>query len=260
MTSTIFSTPALIRIGMSLCIVMLINVIGCDDHKVTDQEKGSTPPTHHSTGQTPDAAKPERVRGIDISNYQGEVEWEKVESAGIGFAYMQATQGLHFVDPNFADNARSIQQTTLPYGSYHFFRPNHDADEQAALFLKTTQGHLGSLPPMLDIEVSAGLPAEEIGAGAKRWLEVVEQAVGCKPLVYSYGSFWEANLKETLDDYPLWLAEYAAEPRLPAGKDRWTIWQYSDKGRVPGIQGPVDLNYFNGDAKALQDLRCQQED
>ena len=222
-------------------------------------------PAHHASAAAhPPAAvhHPDgtaRLRGIDISNWQGDVDWRKVKGDGIRFAYMQATQGLHFIDPNYGENAKGIDAAGLPYGAYHFFRPNHDPEAQAKLFLKQTEGKRGVLPPMLDVEVSGGQSAEQIGKRAKRWLEIVEQAVGCRPLVYSYGSFWEKNLRESLADYPLWLAEYASKPRLPAGKDRWVLWQYSQKGRVAGVKGAVDLDYFNGDEQALARFHCNQE-
>ena len=259
MTREIRSVASLHRGVTPLLALLLASIIGCDTQQAADTQKTTTPPKVKPIEQTAHSTESARVRGIDISNYQGDVDWVKVKASGIGFAYMQASQGIHFIDPNFADNTAAIKKTGLPYGSYHFFRPNHDADAQAQLFLKTTKGRIGELPPMLDIEVSAGLSAEKVGAGAKRWLEVVEQAIGCKPLVYSYGSFWETNLKDSVGDYPLWLAEYAAKPRLPAGKDHWSLWQYSEKGKVDGIKGPVDLNYFNGDAKALENLRCNKE-
>ena len=269
--------PPLHRGLTLLFAAILVAVAGCDGQdaaepppKVVGQAESTKPtsPVEPTKSVPPKAAEPsadshppgaERVRGIDISNWQGDVAWEAVKGAGIGFAYLQATQGLNFIDPNFDENVKGIRAAGLPYGAYHFFRPNDDAEKQAELFLRITKGKLGALPPMLDVEITAGLPAEKIGAGAKRWLEIVENAVGCTPLVYSYGSFWEKNLRVAVGDYPLWMAEYAAKPRLPAGKERWTLWQYSQKGRVAGVNGPVDLDWFNGDAQALERFRCVKE-
>ncbi|GAB6043671.1 glycoside hydrolase family 25 protein [Endothiovibrio diazotrophicus] len=198
-----------------------------------------------------------RMRGIDVSNYQGDVAWSEVKGDGVAFAYLQASQGNDFLDPNFGQNVAGISGL-LPYGSYHFFRPDDDPEEQAELFLRTTDGKRGALPPMLDVEVTSGLPAAEIGQRAKRWLERVEREVGCTPLVYSYGAFWESNLKGALDAYPLWLADYAERPTLPAGKSEWTLWQFSQTGKSAGVKGPVDQDWFNGDEEALSRFHCDK--
>ncbi len=98
MTRKILSAISPTHVARLLCIMLLTGLTGCDDHKVIDQEKAAAPHNVKPAEQTVHNTKTTKVRGIDVSNYQGDVQWDKISAAGIGFAYMQATQGLHFVD------------------------------------------------------------------------------------------------------------------------------------------------------------------
>lgn len=203
-----------------------------------------------ATGPAPEDG---RLPGIDVSHWQGTVDWQRVAGDGVAFAFIKATEGGDYVDPQFVANWDGAARAGVLRGAYHFFRPQTDAAAQAQQFLRTVGVRAGDLPPVLDVEVTDGRSAAQIAAGVRTWLEIVESATGRRPILYTRASFWTAQMGAGFGAYPLWVAHYGAvEPAVPSGWDRWTFWQHSDAGRVAGISGDVDLNWFAGDAADLQ--------
>ncbi len=185
--------------------------------------------------------------GLDVSHFQGDIDWRKVKESGITFAIMKASEGLTEVDPKFTTNWSGALSAGLVRGAYHFFRPEDDALAQAQHYIKTVQLQAGDLVPVIDIEVIDSASILAIDAGVKRWLQYVEQATGVKPMIYSDLSFLNSDLESGFGEYPLWIAEYTSkEPQVPAAWRKWQIWQYSQSGTVPGIDGAVDLDRFRG--------------
>jgi lysozyme len=195
------------------------------------------------------------VQGIDVSHYQGVVDWQQVAQAGMSFAFAKATEGITYVDPQLAANWAGIQAAGLVRGAYHFFEPNDDATLQAQHFLATVQLAPGDLPPVLDVETTGGVSDAQLWSGVATWLEVVEQATGRQPILYTAPGFWSSHEPDlTLTRYPLWLADYATQPTLPDGWTSWLFWQHSQSGSVAGVTGAVDLDLFSGTLQQLQDL------
>jgi lysozyme len=198
-----------------------------------------------------------RLHGIDVSHFQGDVDWSRAAGTGIAFAFVKATQGLHFVDPRFDANRSGAQAAEIPIGAYHFFSPADDPTAQAEHFLATVGTLAGGLPPVLDLEASAqGNGGGSISENALTWLSHVADKTGCTPIVYTNRAYWQAHLGAAFAAYPLWFAEYADRPRLPDGAPDWTFWQYSRHGDVDGIDIAVDLNRFAGSAADLTQLLC----
>jgi lysozyme len=204
-----------------------------------------------ATGPAPEG---DRLPGIDVSHWQGAVDWRRVADDGIVFAFIKATEGGDYTDPRFAANWAGAARAGVARGAYHFYRPQTDAAAQAQHFLRTVQLGAGDLPPVLDVEVTDGRSAAEIAAGVRTWLETVERATGRRPILYTRAGFWN-QVGGGLGAYPLWVAHYGvAEPAIPGDWDRWTFWQHSDAGRVDGVSGDVDLNWFAGGRDDLQAL------
>lgn len=202
-----------------------------------------------------------RLPGVDVSHYQGRVKWRLVEKAGMRFAYLKSTQGMHYVDPRYQRNARVLKRIGLPFGPYHFFVPGVDPIDQARHFLRTVEIGDGSLPPVLDIEVAHDLEPGEIQAAVSDWLQHVEAETGCRPMIYTNRSFWIQYLdpkdgNAALKRYPIWLAQYAARPKLPSGIDRWNLWQHTESGRVSGIDTGVNMSWFAGNPADLAAFTC----
>ncbi|MBO9999940.1 MAG: peptidoglycan-binding protein [Cyanobacteria bacterium SID2] len=187
-------------------------------------------------------------RGIDVSDYQGSVNWIAVANSGISFAVTKATEGATFVADSFSRNWSGIKAAGLVRGAYHFFRPRSNALAQADRFLDIVKLETGDLPPVLDIETDDGVDAASLAARMQTWLDRVEQVTQRRPIIYTYPGFWErlGNWQQ-FSDYPLWIAHYttASSPWVPGGWRTWTLWQYTDTGSVNGVPGGVDVNGFN---------------
>ena len=191
------------------------------------------------------------VRGMDVSHYQEKVRWDIVKQSGIHFAYVKATGGNTYKDPEFADNWHGMREAGIFRGAYHFFYASDDPKTQAEHFVRTV-GKLRSfdLPPVLDVEITDGESKAKIAKGVSIWLNTVERLLGRKPIVYTDPALGNRYLAdEKFADYRLWIAEYGVKvPTMPrAWKNKgWTFWQSTQGGTVPGVKGKVDLDVFNG--------------
>lgn len=195
-----------------------------------------------------------QLSGIDVSHYQGNVNWGAVKSAGVAFAIAKATEGTGTVDQCFNVNWEKIKAAGLIRGAYHFFHASQDAKRQAQNFLNVVTIGEGDLPAVLDIEISDNVSGPSIISGITTWLTMVEQGTGRKPIIYTNPSFWNSYMNDAFGAYPLWVANYttAGSPRLPNGWDRWLFWQYSQTGRLAGVPGNVDMDRFSGTVEDLQ--------
>ncbi len=202
------------------------------------------------------------VAGIDVSEYQGLIRWERVHATGVEFAYVRASDGRSYVDKHFAEYRAGCGGEGVRWGAYHLFRPNLSIAEQVEHFLSVVGDDIGDLPPCLDLEI-APLAGVDVGAVALEWLRAVEERTGQKPGVYlppwyAYAQHFEKT--PALADYDLWVAEwlkYRDAPTVPqpwssAGKT-WRMWQHWNQGRVDGITGDVDLDWMICDDAADAD-------
>lgn len=190
------------------------------------------------------------VKGIDVSYYQGTIDWAAAKADGVEFAFVRVSDGLNNHDSKFAANWAGTKAKGILRGAYQFFRPGQDAIAQADLLL-STMGPLGAndLPPVIDVEAADGMSAAQISAKVKQWIAHVKAATGRTPIVYTGFYFWRDSVgAPNVLPSPLWHAQYssAACPNIPSPWTTWAIWQYSSSGRVSGISGNVDMNRFNG--------------
>jgi lysozyme len=198
----------------------------------------------------------ETIPGIDVSYYQGTIDWNAVAADGIVFAVSRTNHG-GFIDPKFEANWEGSKQAGLIRSAYQFFNAGDDPVAQAQTLIDMV-GTLepGDLPPVLDIETTDGQSAATIAANVGSWLDTVEGALGRKPIIYTGSYFWNDNVgSDAYVDHPLWIAHYTTNcPNLPTVWSDWAMWQYTSSGAVAGIAGNVDRNRFNGPVEALQDL------
>ncbi len=194
------------------------------------------------------------VHGIDVSSYQGRIDWPTVARNRVRFAFIKASEGGTLRDPRFARNWREARAAGVLCGAYHYFQPNRGGQLQADLFVRTVPLAPGDLPPVLDVEAANFHDVAVLRREVTRWLRLIEAHYGVRPILYSNHSFYKRYLAGHFDNYPLWLAHYEVErPALATSK--WIIWQHSDEAYVPGIRGVVDFNVFQGNFQALQALR-----
>ena len=191
--------------------------------------------------------------GIDVSANQGTVDWNTVRNADVVFGVARAIRENGLVDNFFVRNWTEMKSAGVIRGAYIFFNAAQDAAGQAQKFLSTVQIAENDLPPVLDIEKNEGVTGSKLIDSVQTWLEIMEKETGRKPIIYTGPSFWNSNMNDQFGSYPLWIARYGASKPdpLPKGWDSWTFWQYTETGKVAGVNGSVDMNYFNG---TLDDL------
>ena len=185
------------------------------------------------------------VHGIDISHYQGQVFWEVLgENSKMVYVYIKATEGGDRIDPKYERNIDLAHQYGLKVGSYHFFRPKTNLTKQLENFKMQCRPGDQDLIPMIDVETKSGLPTTEFCDSLIKFITLVEEAYKQKPLIYTFTNFYNAHLQGVVDGYPLMIAQYnGIEPELKDGRDI-TLWQYTGKGRINGINGFVDKSRF----------------
>ncbi len=195
------------------------------------------------------------ITGLDASHFQGEIDWNTVNHDGFKFAFVKATQGTDFTDPRYQENIDALKTTSLLFGSYHFFDPSQDALQQAKFFLQVT-GKKHNLPPVLDVEVTAGVDKATIQKNVLQWLTLVEKEISCTPIIYTSTDYWNQNLGDKFNRFPLWIADYTTSLQLPSGVDQWLFWQNTNQAKIDGITTLVDHDIFNGNAEKLASATC----
>jgi lysozyme len=199
----------------------------------------------------------DKVYGIDVSHYQGRIEWDSLKKNNaefpMQFVFIRATAGKNGLDEEYKRNWSGAKTAGLIRGAYHYYRPDENSVEQAENFIKRVQLSKGDLPPVLDIEkIPAGQSMDSLKSGLKRWLTRVEKHYGMKPILYSGESFHTDFLKEEFKGYKLWIANYSFfEDEI---RKEWLFWQFTDKASVGGIEGDVDVNIYNGDLLRLKSI------
>ena len=208
-----------------------------------------------------DAEYPEgyEIHGIDISHYQGKIDWEQLKNAMIKgcpvrFVIIKSTEGSSRLDENFRENFNQARDFGFIRGVYHFWSNKSTAREQAYYFLDQVHLTDGDLPPVLDIEHKpADKSVEDFQRDVLTWLHIVEDKYHAKPIIYTYYKFKEQYLSAPVfDDYPYLIAHYYVDKVQYKGK--WKFWQHTDVGKLPGIKGYVDFNIYNGSYYELKQL------
>lgn len=195
------------------------------------------------------------INGVDLSRWQGSVDFVKIKGAGKSYVFIKTTQGSQDVDPDYSRNIMNARAAGMVAGSYHFYMTDDKPDAQFANFSKHVSLQAGDLPPVVDIEVLSRNSLPNTAAELKTFLSLLQNKYGVKPILYSGESFANEYLNG-FAAYPLWLAEYNKDkiPQLPLDWKQWTFWQHTQNGRVAGVEGNVDLNRFNGTQAQFRNL------
>jgi len=198
----------------------------------------------------------DKVFGIDVSHYQGKINWDSIDRTKgefpLDFVFIRSTAGVS-ADTQFDNNWSEAKRGGFIRGAYHYYRPNENSFKQAENFIKTVKLSKGDLPPVLDIEkIPSEQSMDSLKSGLKHWLDKVEKHYGIKPIIYSGESFYTDFLKQEFEGYNLWIANYSFfEDEI---RKEWLFWQFTDKGGIKGIDGAVDVNIYNGNLLKLQDV------
>lgn len=193
------------------------------------------------------------VHGIDVSRYQGAIDWARARASGVSFAFLKATEGGDVVDTAFDDNRNGARRAGVRWGAYHFFYFCRPAEEQARWFIRNVPRDPSAMPHVLDLEWNHRSPTCRLrpdGATVRRearlFLDILERHYGRRPIVYTTPDFYKESGIGKLGGTQFWLRSVAGHPSETYPGARWTFWQYTGTGVVPGISGPVDINVFFG--------------
>lgn len=192
------------------------------------------------------------VKGLDVSNHQGKIDWEKVSKSRYSFVFIKATEGSDYQDKYFQSNWDEAKKNKVLRGAYHYFTTGSSGSEQAENFISLVPDEDGMLPPVIDIEVW-GDSKEVYLRELTDLITRVEQHYGQKPILYVMYPYYEEYIKGSFEDYPIWIRDIVKHPSLSDSRE-WTFWQYCNRGHVKGIGTYVDVNCFAGSEKELLEL------
>lgn len=200
------------------------------------------------------------VRGVDVSHYQGEIDWQVLSQENIDFAYIKATEGSSHVDDKFAANWELAKQTDLVIGAYHFFSFDSPGETQAVNFISQVERLDGALPPVIDVEYYGDKKVHPPDPAALRrelqvMLDRLEEHYGRPPVIYSTEDVWGQYLAGYFDAYPLWIRNVLTKPRI---REPWLIWQFTNRARLDGYSGEetfIDVNVFRGSREDWDEWR-----
>lgn len=191
------------------------------------------------------------LKGVDVSSYQKDVDFNKLKEQHIDFVYVKATEGSTHVDESFSKKWKEVKDAGIPSGAYHYYSYYQSGVAQAESFIKTVGDLNGRLIPAIDMELTVDEvynPPEKdaVVRGLKAFIAVIEEKYKVKPIIYARKDYYEKYLKDDFADYPKWVTNYYLPAFMDYGEG-WTIWQYDDKGLLDGYSGEkyIDLNVLN---------------
>ncbi|WP_371740225.1 GH25 family lysozyme [Frigoribacterium sp. VKM Ac-2836] len=201
------------------------------------------------------------VQGVDVSAYQGTIDWDVLAEEDIDFAWIKATEGSSYQDPRFDDNWTDAHDTELLVGAYHFLSVDSPGSDQATNVIATVSEHRGDLPVVVDVECYATYcdtppPATTVRDVLAPLLLAIEQHYGRPAVLYATRDWYELYLAGRYPDNPIWFRSVATSPHLTDDRD-WTFWQWSAREKLDGYDGDeafIDMNAFSGDRGELESL------
>lgn len=204
------------------------------------------PPVFTQARREPDRMMGNGEQGIDVSHYQGRVNWNEVaQDRRITFVILKATEGNNFVDDTYRYNISECKRLGIPVGSYHFYRANVDADAQFDNMMRVINPNQQDILPVIDVELTNGVSTPLFLSRLEALCDLVTKAYGARPIIYTGRNFYAKYFNSPKwKNFKFWIAAYTSiQPVLTEDRD-YMMWQYSDKGRVRGIRGDVDMNRF----------------
>lgn len=197
------------------------------------------------------------VRGVDLSGHQGIVDWDRLKADGVDFAYIKATEGETFNDPRFSRNWYAADQAGILRGAYHFFTQCRSGKAQAQNFIRVVPVDPSALPPVIDAEHMGPCietPAvKDVAAEIEIFLTALQAQYKVRPIIYTTREFNDAYLAGKFPKERFWVRRLLLAPRIR--ENQWVFWQYHNRGRRDGVNGPVDLDVFKGTRAELEALR-----
>lgn len=200
------------------------------------------------------------VHGIDVSKYQSDIDWKTTKRGGIAFAFIKATEGGDHLDERFAQNWLNSGKAGVPRSAYHFYFFCRTPVEQARWYIRNVPKDPKALPPVLDMEWNHQSKTCKrkpdpltVRKEMVTFLNKVQNHYKKKPIVYTTVDFYHDNELHRVKGIQYWLRSVAGHPSDVYPNQKWTFWQYTGTGRVPGIEGNTDINVFAGTPSQWKD-------
>ena len=222
-----------------------------DDKKDAGAKKDDKPDDQKKEQATPaPAPNPAdgKFDGIDVSRHQGNINWDEIKkNPKIQYVYIKATEGSDLVDECYRNNIRNARKAGLKVGSYHYLSNRSSVTTQFQNFANTANRDEQDLIPVIDVEVCKQWTPQQLRDSLMVFAKMVEDYYGCKPIIYTYETFYKSYLGKAFANYPIFIAKYPRNPNDKPNIDgvKWLMWQFAETGRIPGIKGNVDLSRFN---------------
>ncbi|MGX9706747.1 glycoside hydrolase family 25 protein [Laceyella tengchongensis] len=190
-------------------------------------------------------AWPYQVKGFDVSHHQGDIDWHMVRAEhDFRFVFIKATEGQDFIDKRFKENWREAKKQGLLVGAYHFFSMQSLGARQANNFIRTVPKEPDSLPPVIDVEIHLNHDRRKVHRELLVLSQRLEQHYGQKPILYVTYDTYGQYIESSFPTHPIWIRDIKKFPTLDRN---WLFWQYSNRGRIQGIDTYVDINAYHGE-------------
>lgn len=243
-------------LASALCAMFLISGCTSLDYEFTSSsvggkhKYGDSDPVFEWEGGAPHG-KP--IHGVDVSKYQGSIDWQNLRRNNIEFAFIKATEGGDRLDERFAINIHDARRAGIPSSAYHFYYFCTSARTQARWFIRNVPKMRGSLPHVLDMEWNPKSPScrlrpspEKVRSEMKVFMRMIERHYGKRPIIYTTVDFHRENLQGHFKDDVFWLRSVKTHPKVTYPGRNWVFWQYTGTGRIKNHEGDIDINVFAG--------------
>ncbi len=229
-------------------LIAALLLAGCGGGNMLDMDEAYPHPSDYA------------IHGIDVSKYQGDIDWSAVKASGVQFVWIKATEGGDHADEKFTANWAGAKMAGVPHGAYHFVYWCRPPNEEVSWFEQNVPVEDDALPPVLDVEATPTsqtchrhLERQSAIADMRVMLEEMERHYHRRPVIYTSVDFFEAILSDgAFSDYPIWVRSTKHHPAVRYGTRKWNFWQYQSDGATPGIIGHVDQNAFYGNSDQWQ--------
>lgn len=246
-----------VSLAASLCVLFLISGCTSLDYELTTSsvsgdgyKYADSDPVDVWEGGAPNRNP---VHGVDVSKYQGDINWKQLSRQGIEFAFIKATEGGDRLDEAFAKNIHDARRAGIASSAYHFFYFCTSAKKQARWFIRNVPRMRGSMPHVLDMEWNSKSPtcrlrppAETVRKEMEIFMRMIKRHYGKRPIIYTTVDFHRDNLEGHFNKDVFWLRSVKAHPRVTYPGRNWAFWQYTGTGRINPVEGDIDINVFAG--------------
>ncbi len=231
-----------------LAAVAAFGLVACGNKESRENDRTMQP-------RTPEQIVADLEHGIDVSDHSGVIDWDSVAAQGYKFVFLKATEGEDLKDSLFDAHWPVLKEKGFVRGAYHFYVTEDEPDTMAAFFIQNVTLEPGDFAPVVDIETIGHNTPPGLRDRFARFLGLLENHYGIKPIIYTTAKFWNEHLKADFSEYPLWVAEYEVDqPTLPEGWTDYHIWQWQGDAIVPGVEKGADISRVNKNHGELAEL------